>query len=467
MLRPIATNSALRTMAVVARTYASMAAPAAIELTELSNGLAVAASHTPHANHNSISLTFNTGSSVESRYNSGVSNVWSHYFKSRDVAALAAREGFTLDSRVNKESQTFTLSSANPNNAPKMLAFFQKNLVDEFNTGANLGKKFDAVRATAALEAENLDINNHDAYLLEHLHATAFQNTPLALPTRGSQESIESLEAGDLMKFAKDNYHSRNATVVSTGNITPDAVMKAIEGNLSLTTTPTTESVTRATSSFLGSEIRLRDDTLPKAWVSIAVESEPINSPDYLVAKLASHIYGSYDAHEPRSRMQGIKLVDKVQDYQLCDSFRHFNFSYRDSGLWGFMTEISDPSNVDEMVHFTLKQWNRLSVSVTETELQRAKAMLKLELGILFDQLAADSAKLADKVVSGDTTFYLNNSANLDQLFAQVDALTVKDLKRWANKRVWDQDIAVAGHGQIEDLLDYMRMRNDMSMMRW
>ena len=193
---------------------------------------------------------------MESRYNSGVSNVWSHYFDG-DVAALA-KEGFTLDSKVNKESQTFTLYSANPNNAPKMLAFFQKNLVDEFNTGAKLGNKFNAVRAAAASEAENLDINNHDAYLLEHLHATAFQNTPLALPTSGSQESIESLEVGDLMSFAKDNYHSRNATVVSTGNITPDAVMKAIEGNLSLTTTPTTENVTRATSSFLGSEIRLR-----------------------------------------------------------------------------------------------------------------------------------------------------------------------------------------------------------------
>ena len=74
-----------------------------------------------------------------------------------------------------------------------------------------------------------------------------------------------------------------------------------------------------------------------------------------------------------------------------------------------------------------------------ETELQRAKAMLKLELGILYDQLAVDSAKLADKVVSGDTTFYLNNSGNLDQVFAQIDALTVKDLKRWANKRLWDR----------------------------
>lgn len=55
----------------------------------------------------------------------------------------------------------------------------------------------------------------------------------------------------------------------------------------------------------------------------------------------------------------------------------------------------------------------------------------------------------------------------LSEVFAKIDSITAKDVKQWASNRLWDQDIAIAGTGQIEGLLDYVRIRNDMSMMRW
>ena len=36
---------------------------------------------------------------------------------------------------------------------------------------------------------------------------------------------------------------------------------------------------------------------------------------------------------------------------------------------------------------------------------------------------------------------------------------------RFANERLWDKDIAISAVGQIEALLDYNRVRNDMSRM--
>jgi mitochondrial-processing peptidase subunit beta len=34
---------------------------------------------------------------------------------------------------------------------------------------------------------------------------------------------------------------------------------------------------------------------------------------------------------------------------------------------------------------------------------------------------------------------------------------------RFAQKKIWDQDIAISAVGSIEGLLDYNRIRNDMS----
>jgi processing peptidase subunit beta len=46
-----------------------------------------------------------------------------------------------------------------------------------------------------------------------------------------------------------------------------------------------------------------------------------------------------------------------------------------------------------------------------------------------------------------------------------VDAVTPEDIKRVALKYLWDKDIALAAIGRTEGLLDYSRIRADMSSM--
>ena len=205
----------------------------------------------------------------------------------------------------------------------------------------------------------------------------------------------------------------------------------------------------------------MRDDTLPKAWISIAAEGEPVSSPDFLTSKVAAEIFGDYNAHEPASRLQGVKLIDWLQECGLCDTYHHFSHGYKDAGLWGFSVETSNIGNLDDLVHFTLKQWNRLTVSVTESEVARGKALLKLKLAHEAQTHAAAASLL------GASALALDHKPSLDEAYAKIDKITSKDIKEWASKRLWDQDIAIAATGQIEGLFDYTRIRNDMSMMRW
>lgn len=44
-----------------------------------------------------------------------------------------------------------------------------------------------------------------------------------------------------------------------------------------------------------------------------------------------------------------------------------------------------------------------------------------------------------------------------------IDAITEKDIMDFANRKLWDQDIAVSAVGSVEGLFDYARIRNDMS----
>jgi mitochondrial-processing peptidase subunit beta len=44
-----------------------------------------------------------------------------------------------------------------------------------------------------------------------------------------------------------------------------------------------------------------------------------------------------------------------------------------------------------------------------------------------------------------------------------IGRITEKDVMEFAKRKLWDQDIAVSAVGSIEGLLDYNRIRNDMS----
>ncbi|CAI1841802.1 hypothetical protein SEUBUCD646_0B00750 [Saccharomyces eubayanus] len=442
------------------RTLATAAPAPKAQVTQLSNGMVVATEHNPFAQSASVGVVFGSGSANENPYNNGVSNLWKNIFLSRESAATAAKDGLALSSAVSRDFQSYVVSSL-PDSTAKSLDFLNQSFIQQ-RASLLSSSNFETTKKSVLKQVQDFEEIDQPNRVLEHLHSTAFQNTPLSLPTRGTQESLENLVVADMESFAHNHFLNSNAVIVGTGNIKHEDLVNHIESkNLSLQNG--TKPELKKKSSFLGSEVRLRDDTLPKAWISLAVEGESVTSPHYFVAKLAAQIFGSYNAFEPASRLQGIKLLDNIQEYQLCDSFNHFSLSYKDSGLWGFSTATRNVTNIDDLMHFTLKQWNRLTISVTDTEVERAKSLLKLHLG----QLYQSGNPANDANLLGAEVLAKGSKESLDEAFKKIDAVTVKDVKAWAGKRLWDQDIAIAGTGQIEGLLDYMRIRSDMSMMRW
>ncbi|ODQ78361.1 hypothetical protein BABINDRAFT_162602 [Babjeviella inositovora NRRL Y-12698] len=425
-------------------------ANAATEYTTLSNGVTVATETNPNAASATVGLWVGAGSRSEHQYNNGSSALLQKVLVAAN-ATEAASQGVLLGSQTTRETTAIYAHSTNANAATAASLIAQIASQPKLDDTTVAAQRELAVQTVEALE------QNAPFAVLEHLHATAFQGTPLGLPVNGTTDSIPNLQSTDLEAFYKKNYVSSNAVIAASGNINHAELVTAIEKNLKLAAdaAPVT-----AASAFLGSEVRFRDDTLPKAYFAIAAQGESFSSPDYYVSKVAASIFGDYVATEQTSTQSGSKLAAIVSANHLADKFTHFSTSYTDNGLWGFAAETSDVFLIDDLVHFTLKEWNRLSVSITETEVARGKAALKARL------LAQLNSPLAIASDIGLKTLALGRRASAEEIISKVDAVTVGDIKRWSQTALWDKDIAISGTGQIEDLFDYNRIRNDMSMMR-
>ncbi|CDK27528.1 unnamed protein product [Kuraishia capsulata CBS 1993] len=424
------------------------------KITQLANGLTVATKSVPSST-STIGLYSAAGSRAENPYNSGVSTLLGSVLaKSAYSSSLAS--GVIVSSSNSKETTGVTFSFAN-GALSDALSVFEKTLstkaVESTFSDAELIKSEAEKAASFSESLEEKPIER----VLEHLTSTAFQSTSLALPTYGKAETVGTLEPMDLTSFFGKYFINSNLALVGTGDVDHE---KLIEFASKLTFASGVKPVTKP-AKFLGSEVRLRDDTLPSAYVAIAAKGESVLSPNYYVAKVAAKVNGSYSTASPFYKLQGGKLADLVSEYHLADTFSHFSTSYSDTGLWGFVTKSSNIDNLDDLIHFTLKDWGRLSTSISEAEIERAKSALKVELlGTEVTPLEASDKLASDALVSGF-------EASAAEIVSRIDKVTTSDVTKWAQATLYDQDIAVSGTGQIEALFDYNRIRNDMSMMRW
>lgn len=105
---------------------------------------------------------------------------------------------------------------------------------------------------------------------------------------------------------------------------------------------------------------------------------------------------------------------------------------------------------IDDLVHFTLREWSRLAQSVTESEVERAKAQLKASLLLSLDGTTAVAEDIGRQII---TTGRRMNPAEIERV---VGAITEKDVVAFAQERIWDQDVAVSALGSIEGVSHFL-----------
>ncbi len=175
-----------------------------------------------------------------------------------------------------------------------------------------------------------------DEVVFDHLHATAFQHQPLGRTILGPRENIRDLTRTELSNYIKNNYTADRMVLVGAGGIPHEKLVELAEANFSglpTTSQPTSAYIlSKKKPNFIGSEVRVRDDTIPAAHIAIAVEGVSWNDDDYFTALVTQAIVGNYDKAMGSAPHQGSKLSSFVHQNDLANSFMSFSTSYSDTG---------------------------------------------------------------------------------------------------------------------------------------
>ena len=191
-------------------------------------------------------------------------------------------------------------------------------------------------------EQEEVD-KQMEEVVFDHLHATAFQGQPLGRTILGPKENIASIQRDDLVNYIKQNYTAERMVLVGAGGIPHQQLVELAEKHFSdLPTAPpnmTSHSLAqwqKRQPDFIGSEVRIRDDTIPTANIAIAVEGVSWKDDDYFTALVTQAIVGNWDRAMGNSPYLGSKLSTFIHENKLANSFMSFSTSYSDTGYIAF-----------------------------------------------------------------------------------------------------------------------------------
>merc|ERR1719369_1040892 len=206
---------------------------------------------------------------------------------------------------------------------------------------------------------------------------------------------------------------------------------------------------------FTGSDVRVRDDSMPFAHVAIAVEGCGWSSPDNIPLMVANTIIGSWDRSMGGDNGFASRMAATVARENLANSFQAFNTCYKDTGLWG-VYYVTDAVNVNQMWHEVRSEWIRLWSTVKDSDVERAKNALKTDMLLQLDGTTAICEDIGRQMLC------YGRRIPIHELEARIEAVDANLVREVAYEYIYDKCPVIAAVGPIEGLPDYTEIRTHM-----
>jgi len=403
----------------------------------------------------SVNLLVTAGSSRESVSNNGVANLLAEANR-KAVASKVAGFGGTLSGYTDREHTHYNVLCS-PEHVSAAVA-----ALGEVVHSVPSKESVEAARAEILAERRAIFNVVNKQVVMDFLHSSAYQNTPLAHTARGEIKVIKNLTQEDLASFQKASYLAHNIIVSATGAIDSkfDELANDAFSAIPQPTYKTSFSSGRRVD-YTGSLMAIRDDTVHDIQVAFAYETFPLSHPHAITASLLTHLIGSWDSRSPTGSNSSTRLGEVLATQNLATRYNAFYKPYHGSGLFGVYASSQDDEKLDDLVYAIFNEYQKLYDYVTPDDLQRAKTHLKFQL-VQGEAATQDRARVIGKQICS-----LTRRVPLAELFERIDEVTLCDLRELLGTYFNDVEPVAVAHGNLENMLDYSGIRAWTYWNRW
>ncbi|XP_058081670.1 probable mitochondrial-processing peptidase subunit beta, mitochondrial [Magnolia sinica] len=436
----------------------------ATRVTTLPNGLRVATESSLSSRTATVGVWIDAGSRFETDDTNGTAHFLEHMiFKGTEKRSVRVLEeeienmGGHLNAYTSREQTTY-YAKVLDKDVPKALDILADILQNSCFNEDQIRRERDVIlREMQEVEAQTEEV------IFDHLHATAFQYTPLGRTILGPAQNIKTITKEHLQNYISTHYTAPRMVITAAGAVKHEDIVEQVKKLFTkLSTDPTTASelVVREPAVFTGSEVRIIDDDVPLAQFAVAFSGASWTDPDSIALLVMQYMLGSWNKTSGGGKHMGSELAQRVGINEIAESMMAFNTNYKDTGLFGVYA-VAKPDCLDDLSYAIMYEISKLSYRVSEADVTRARNQLKSSLLLHID----GTSPVAEDI--GRQLLTYGRRLPFAELFARIDAVAASTVKRVANRFIFDRDVAIAASGPIQSLPDYNWFRRRTYWLRY
>lgn len=428
-------------------------------VTTLPSGLRVATESWPFARTATVGVWIDAGS----RFETDATNGTAHFLEHLIFKGTQKRSQYQLEVEVENMG-----GHLNAYTSREQTAYYAKTLKEHVPGAVDIladilqASKLDAdaierERGVILREMEEIEKDTAEV-LFDHLHATAFQFSPLGRTILGSAERVRTATQGDIADYIATHYTAHRTVVCAAGAVDHDEFVKLVSDKFSkLPTSPETmahELVAADPAIFTGSEVRIQDSDMTEHSFALAFQGVPWTDGDAMTVMVMQAMLGSWDAKSGIDIHAGSPLAQLVAANKLASNFTAFNTNYIDTGLFGVYCVTKDTGTLFDLGWAITQAMTKLVYDPAEDDVARARNQLKAQLLM---SSATDTTAACEDI--GRQLLTYGRRLSSAEVCARIDAVDVKQVKKVAERLIFDQDHVLAAMGDVSELPDYNFMR--------
>jgi predicted Zn-dependent peptidase len=401
-----------------------------VEVTKLPSGLTVITDSMPHLQTVTLGVWVGVGSRDEQPDEHGISHLLEHMaFKgtqrrtSHQIAETIEAVGGDINAATSFETTAY-FSSVLKTDMPLALDVLSDILSNPAFDPAELKREQNViVQEIGATE------DAPDDLVFDYLQSTAFPDQPMGRSILGTRATVCSFKDENLRTYLGRNYRAPGMVISAAGAVEHAAMVGEIErlfGHFNGPAKPVPQP------SKFGGGARLEGRDLEQVHIAFALEGVPQRDSDLYSLQVFTSILGGG---------MSSRLFQEVREKRgLCYTISAFHAPYSDTGMFGIYAG-TDAEDVNDLVRVSIDETARAAAGITEAEVDKAKAQMKVGLLMALESSGARARQLANQILTW------GRPIPLAEIVAKIEAVTAESARAAGRELLRRSRPAVAALG--------------------
>jgi predicted Zn-dependent peptidase len=383
-----------------------------VQLTTLKSGINVVTDTMPHLETASLGVWVAAGSRDERHDEHGISHFLEHMaFKgtrrrtARQISEEIESVGGDLNAATGAESTAY-YARVLKQDVPLALDVLSDILSEPAFDPSEVQREQNVIVQEIGAVADT-----PDDLIFEHLNEIAFPDQPLGRSILGTAKTVRSFTDGSLRKYLARNYRAPDIVIAAAGAVDHEAVLAEVEKRFASFNGPASPMSEPAK---FGGGSRIEKRELEQVHIALAMSGLAVTDPALYSLQVFTSILGG--------GMSSRLFQEAREKRGLCYSIYSFHMPYTDVGMFGLYAG-TDASDTSELMRVVVDEIASTAETLTEPEVARVKAQMKVGLLMALESSGARVEQVARQMLTR------GRPIPIEELVEKVDAVTVESAR--------------------------------------